>query len=107
VKTGLGNRKSFRITRLVLGMVALSLINRLPEAVKAGGEADEAAMARQVYNGKIAEKYNFRYGKSSLSCPRNATTDTGQFSDPKSFPTAEYCGHCHEGSHKQWRESAH
>jgi hypothetical protein len=51
-------------------MVALSLINRLPEAVKAGGEADKAAMARQVYNGKIAEKYNFRYGKSSLSCPR-------------------------------------
>ena len=35
------------------------------------------------------------------------TTDNGEFIDPKDFPTAQYCGHCHQESHKQWRESAH
>ena len=39
--------------------------------------------------------------------PSNATTDTGEFIDPKSFPTAKYCGHCHQEAHTQWRESAH
>lgn len=108
MKTDLGHRKSFRIICLVTGMVAaVGLINRLPKAVKAGSQADDAAMARQAYTEKITEKYNYRYGKEFPFLPSNATTDTGQFIDPKSFPTAEYCGHCHQESHKQWRESAH
>lgn len=35
------------------------------------------------------------------------TTDNGQFIDPRSFPTAQYCGHCHQETHTQWRQSAH
>ncbi len=35
------------------------------------------------------------------------TTDNGEFIDPKSYPSAEYCGHCHKESHAEWRESAH
>ena len=26
---------------------------------------------------------------------------------PKSFPTAEYCGHCHQEAYHQWRQSVH
>ena len=39
--------------------------------------------------------------------PSNATTDTGEFIDPKSFPTAKYCGHCHQQAHAEWRQTAH
>ena len=39
--------------------------------------------------------------------PSNATTDTGEFIDPTSFPTAKYCGHCHQEAYAQWRQSAH
>jgi tetratricopeptide (TPR) repeat protein len=104
---GFGYRKSFRVACLVLGIVAVGLIVRLPKAVRAGSEVDDAVTARQEYNEKIAAKYNFRYGKEFPFLPSNATTDTGAFIDPKLFPTADYCGHCHQESHKQWRESAH
>jgi hypothetical protein len=90
-----------------MGMATVDLINGLPRVVKAASEADDAATARQAYTEKIAEKYNYRYGKEFPFLPSNAATATGQFIDPKSFPTAEYCGHCHQESHKQWRESAH
>jgi tetratricopeptide (TPR) repeat protein/nitrate/TMAO reductase-like tetraheme cytochrome c subunit len=79
----------------------------IPRGVKASSEADEAAAARHEYTEKVAAKYNYRYGKEFPFLPSNATTDNGEFLDPKSFPTAEYCGHCHQESHKEWRESAH
>jgi tetratricopeptide (TPR) repeat protein len=34
-------------------------------------------------------------------------TDNGQFINPASFPTAQYCGRCHREAQHQWRESAH
>ncbi len=79
----------------------------LGAGVKAGTEADDAAAARHAYHEKTAQKYDFHFGASSPFLPSNAMTDTGEFMDPKSFPTAEYCGHCHQESHQQWRESAH
>jgi len=86
-------------------MVLVATISAVP--VKAGTETDEAAAARTAYTAKIAAKYNFRYGKDEPFLPSNAATDNGQFIDPKSFQTAEYCGHCHKESHAQWRQSAH
>ena len=95
-------------TALALAAVlATASLVRPSRAVKAGTEADEYAASRAAYNEKIGAKYNYRYGKELPFLPSNATTDTGAFIDPKSFPTAEYCGHCHQESHKQWRESAH
>lgn len=79
----------------------------MPSRVKATSEQEEAAAARTVYTEKTAAKYNFRYGKEFPFLPSNATTDNGEFLNPKSFPSAEYCGHCHKESHQQWRESAH
>src|SRR5258708_32645361 len=99
------NRK--RIGALVL-LVAIGLATRVllePGAVKAGTQADDAAAARHEYTEKIAAKYNYRFGKELPFVPSNATKDTGEFLDPKRFPTAEYCGHCHEDRHKQWRTS--
>ncbi len=90
---------------LAAGAAVLSLT--LPRAVKAGTEAEAAATARHAYHEKIAAKYNFYQGKENPFLPSNATTDTGEFLDPKSFPTADYCGHCHKESHAQWRQSAH
>ena len=75
--------------------------------MKASSEADAAAAARLAYNEKIAASYNYRFGKTLPFVPSNATTDGGEFMDPKLFLTAAYCGHCHQESHRQWRESAH
>ena len=93
----------------------LGLLSVLPQrAVVAGVSTDNpepdpaiAAAARHAYSEKTAAGYDFHWGKESPFLPSNAQTDTGEFLDPKSFPTAQYCGHCHQESHKQWRESAH
>src|ERR1700747_341685 len=100
------NRKRAGALVLLVGMGLVSLALFRPGAVKAGGEADDAAAARHEYTEKIAAKYNFRFGKELPFVPSNAMTDTGEFIDPKNFPTAESCGHCHQESNKQWRESA-
>ncbi len=92
---------------LGIAAIAAAFFMHSPRTVKAGTETDEYIASRAAYNEKIGAKYNYRYGKELPFLPSNATTDTGAFIDPKSFPTAEYCGHCHQESHKQWRESAH
>ena len=60
-----------------------------------------------MFSEKVAEHYDFKFGKDQPFLPSNATTDTGEFLDPKTFPDAKYCGHCHQEAHKQWRQSAH
>src|SRR3984893_19446765 len=93
------NRKRAGAFALIVGAGLASLILLVPKAVKAGSGADEAAAARHEYTEKIAAKYNYRFGKELPFVPSKATTDTGEFIDPKSFPTAQYCGHCHTKSH--------
>ena len=79
----------------------------IPAAVHGGSDSDAAAISRAAYNSKIAATYNYHFGPSQPFLPSNATTDTGAFIDPKEFPTAQYCGHCHQETHRQWRQSAH
>ena len=67
----------------------------------------EAEAARQAYSQKVAAKYEASFGADHPFLPSNGTTDTGQFLDPKTFPTAAYCGRCHQESHAQWQQSAH
>lgn len=76
-------------------------------AVHAGTDEDAHKAARTAYSDKVAATYNYRYGEGRPFLPSNMTTDNGQFIDPKDFPTAQYCGHCHQAAHQQWRESAH
>ena len=89
----------------VLAFAGLCLA--IPSAVRAGSEADASASARTAYSDKVAAKYNDHFSEKAHFLPSNMTTDTGEFIDPKTFPSAQYCGHCHQESHKEWRESAH
>ena len=99
-----------KVRRILGGLVAALLVAAAGftvKAVRAGSEADAAAEARQAYTQRVAATYNKRFGEKNYFLPSNATTDTGEFLDPKGFPTAKYCGHCHEEAHTQWRQSAH
>lgn len=60
-----------------------------------------------AFHDSIAVKYNYAFGKDTPFLPSNATSANGQFLRPKSFPTAQYCGHCHQEAYHQWRESVH
>jgi hypothetical protein len=55
----------------------------------------------------VSSRYNFAFGKHTPFLPSNATTVNGQFFSPKAFPTAQYCGHCHQEAYHQWRQSVH
>lgn len=95
---------------LALPLVALAGILgwwSFPHHVKAETDAEAHAAARHAYSQKISTTYNFRYGTERPFAPSNMTTENGEFIDPKDFPTAQYCGHCHQAAHAQWRESAH
>ena len=103
-----------RFTQAVLLGGVLCAVGAIPRAVRAGATVDKpepdpaiAAAARHVFSEEQAAKYDFRYGKESPFLPSNAMTDTGEFINPKSFPTAQSCSHCHQETHTQWRESAH
>lgn len=69
--------------------------------------ADDAATERSAYSQGVAAHYNTTFGADKPFFPSNATTDNGEFIDPKSFPTAEYCGHCHQQVYAEWRQSVH
>ena len=105
--SSLGPTLRWMTVLIIVGVVSVCCTLFYPQAVKATSEADEASAARQAYHDKTAAKYNFRYGQEFPFLPSNATTDNGQFLNPKSFYSAEYCGHCHKESHDQWRQSAH
>jgi tetratricopeptide (TPR) repeat protein len=91
-------------------LVVLSIVagaGCLFRAVQASSESDAADAARKAYNEKTYATYSNHFGEGHPFLPSNATTDTGELIDPKSFPTAKYCGRCHEEAHTEWRESAH
>jgi tetratricopeptide (TPR) repeat protein len=59
------------------------------------------------YSDPARKSYDFRFGKDNFSLPGNAKTADNQFIQPGAFPTAEYCGHCHEEAYRQWRQALH
>ena len=61
----------------------------------------------RLYSQSVAEHYSLPFGADRPFLPSNATTDTGQFIDSKSFPTAKYCGHCHQQAYAEWRQTVH
>ena len=78
---------------------------RAERAYATNDEPDAAD--RSVYSQTVKEHYNSRFGVDQPFLPSNAVTDTGEFINPKSFPTAKYCGHCHQEAHAEWRQSVH
>lgn len=69
--------------------------------------AEDPAAARATYAENVAEHYRLPFAADRPFLPSNATTDTGQFIDPKTFLSAKYCGHCHQAAYAQWRQSVH
>jgi tetratricopeptide (TPR) repeat protein len=59
------------------------------------------------FHDSVSTRYNYAFGKDSPFLPSNAMTANGQFINPRSVLTAEYCGHCHQESYHQWRQSVH
>jgi tetratricopeptide (TPR) repeat protein len=59
------------------------------------------------YHKHVASRYNYAFGQDTPFLPSNATSYNGEFQSPKSFLNAQYCGHCHQESYHQWRQSAH
>src|SRR5690348_11148088 len=69
--------------------------------------ADDPSSVRAMYSREVAGQYSYQFGPDQPFLPSNATTDTGQFINSKSFLTAEYCGRCHREAYAEWRQSAH
>jgi len=71
------------------------------------GAASGITGPTSAFHDSIAARYNYVFGKDTPFLPSNATTINGQFFSPKAFPTAQYCGHCHQEAYRQWRQSVH
>jgi tetratricopeptide (TPR) repeat protein len=73
---------------------------------KATAEARNEA-DRKAYNETVAPSYNFHYGKKNPYLPGNIEVQGEGFIQPGAFPTAEYCGTCHQEAYSQWRQALH
>jgi len=62
---------------------------------------------RKAYNAMVTPTYNFHYGKKNPFTPGNVAVKGEGFLQPGAYPTAEYCGTCHQEAYSQWREALH
>ena len=53
-----------------------------------------------------AAEYHLPFGANPY-LPSQAEAQFSGFLSPSDFPTAEYCGACHQAIYRQWRESVH
>ena len=65
------------------------------------------AAAESAYSAKVKATYLYPFGKDKPFLPGYVSTWNGEFIKPGTFPTAEYCGHCHMATYHQWRQSLH
>jgi tetratricopeptide (TPR) repeat protein len=70
----------------------------------AAGDTDHPAAAPSQQ--AAPPHYNYRFGENPF-LPSQALSATGGFIPAERFPKAEWCAHCHQDVHQQWRESAH
>jgi Cytochrome c554 and c-prime/Tetratricopeptide repeat len=71
-------------------------------------KAEERTEAdRKTYNLEVTPTYNFHYGKKNPYLPGNIEVQGEVFLHPGAFPTAEYCGTCHQEAYSQWRQALH
>ena len=88
---------------LLLVTVTIALLAKSPVAltVQASDDSDKN------YHQSVISTYDYRFGKEMPFLPSYANTEDGKFMAPTAFPSAEYCSHCHQEAHDQWRQSAH
>jgi tetratricopeptide (TPR) repeat protein len=109
VRAMLPRVSSNRILRAVSALLLMATVVGALVAwrTRSAYAADEPATHRTAYSQHVAEHYSLPFGVAGPFLPSNATTDTGQFIDPNSFPTAKYCGHCHEQAYAEWHQTVH
>ncbi|MFC5861544.1 tetratricopeptide repeat protein [Acidicapsa dinghuensis] len=74
--------------------------------LKAKAEEINAA-DRAAHNEAVTPSYNFHYGKANPFVPGNITVQGEGFIQPGAFPSAQYCGTCHQDAYSQWRQALH
>lgn len=79
----------------------------LAPALIGATEPVAASTPPSPFHNSVELRYNYAFGHEGPFLPSNATTTDGRFMNPRSVPTADYCGHCHKESYHQWRESVH
>jgi tetratricopeptide (TPR) repeat protein len=67
----------------------------------------EFESARKDYNSVVIPSYNFHYGPKNPFTPGNIQVQGEGFIQPGAFPSAEYCGTCHQEAYSQWRQALH
>jgi tetratricopeptide (TPR) repeat protein len=71
-------------------------------------KAEERNQAdREAHNAKVKPTYNFHYGPKNPFTPGNIEPQGEGFIQPGAFPSAEYCGTCHQEAYTQWRQALH
>ena len=78
------------------------------ELAKLRASAEQRTEAdRNAYNALVSPAYNFHYGKKNPFTPGNIAVQGEGFIQPGAFPSAEYCGTCHQEAYSQWRQALH
>ncbi len=62
---------------------------------------------RKKYNEGVTPTYNFHYGPKNPFTPGNVQAQGEGFLQPGAYPSAEYCGTCHQEAYSQWRQALH
>jgi tetratricopeptide (TPR) repeat protein len=62
---------------------------------------------RKAYNAQVTPTYNFHYGPKNPYLPGNIQVQGEGFLQPGAYPSAEYCGTCHQEAYSQWRQALH
>jgi tetratricopeptide (TPR) repeat protein len=62
---------------------------------------------RKAHSDAVTPAYNFHYGPKNPFLPGNISVEGVGFIQPGAFPTAEYCGTCHQEAYSQWRQALH
>jgi tetratricopeptide (TPR) repeat protein len=75
---------------------------------KLKARAEERTEAdRKAYNATVSPAYNFHYGPKNPFTPGNVKVQGEGFLQPGAYPSAEYCGTCHQEAYSQWRQALH
>ncbi len=75
---------------------------------RAKARAEEKVAAdRKAYNALVTPAYNFHYGQKNPFTPGNVQAEGEGFLQPGAYPSAEYCGTCHQEAYTQWRQALH
>ena len=62
---------------------------------------------RKALNDLVTPSYDFHYGPKNPFLPGDIAVQGEGFIQPGAFPTAEYCGTCHQEAYSQWRQALH